>query len=146
MHLIVYHSKSMIAPEAFDDELQKIYASCTRNNVSNEVTGVLLHEGGYFVQLLEGEKASLEDVMARVTQDARHADIVVVVDEPIEQRQFPDWAMETFYLSNPEILQASTLENLRDIYLNSNKMESSKFVLFLKEMLDQIDVFNIRNP
>ena len=146
MHLIVYHSKSQIAVEAFEQELQKIFTACTRNNVLNEVTGVLLHEGGYFVQLLEGEKANLDDVMNRVTRDARHTDIVVVVDEPIDERQFPDWAMETFYLSNPEILQASTLENLRDIYLNSNKMESTKFVLFLKEMLDQIDVFNIRNP
>ena len=132
--------------EAFEQELQKIFTACTRNTVLNEVTGVLLHEGGYFVQLLEGEKANLDDVMYRVTRDARHTDIVVVVDEPIDERQFPDWAMETFYLSNPEILQASTLENLRDIYLNSNKMESTKFVLFLKEMLDQIDVFNIRNP
>ena len=92
------------------------------------------------------QKTLVDDVMSRVADDRRHTDIVVFVDELIEQRQFPDWAMETFYLSNPEILQASTLKNLRDIYSNSNKMESSKFVLFLKEMLDQIDVFNIRNP
>ena len=146
MHLIAYHSRSLIAKEDFDQELKKIVESCTKHNVIKDVTGVLLHEGGYFVQLLEGDKEKLDDVMSSVTEDRRHTDIVVFVDESIDQRQFPNWAMETFYLSNPEILQASTLKNLRDIYSNSNKMESSKFVLFLKEMLDQIDVFNIRNP
>lgn len=146
MHLIAYHSRSLIAEEGFDQELKKIFETCTKNNVTKDVTGVLLHEGGYFVQLLEGDKENLDDVMSRVADDRRHTDIIVFVDEPIDQRQFPNWAMETFYLSNPEILQASTLKNLRDIYSNSNEMESSKFVLFLKEMLDQIDVFNIRNP
>ena len=146
MHLIAYHSKSLISTEVFDEELQKIYESCTRNNVISDVTGVLLHEGGYFVQLLEGTRDNLDAVMSRVTNDPRHTDIAIFVDEPIAQRQFPDWAMETFFLSDTEILQASTLKNLREIYSNSNKIESSKFILFLKEMLDQIDVFNIRNP
>ena len=145
MHLVAYHSQSLIADSDFASQLNAIFDSCTRNNTALGVTGVLLHEGGYFVQLLEGEKASLDAVMARISADDRHTDITMFVDEPIGERQFPDWAMETFYLSNPSILRASTLHSLRSIYSENYEMNSRKLVAFLKEMLDQIDIFNIKH-
>ena len=145
MHLIAYHSRSLIAEGDFKTQLNEIYESCARNNTAHAVTGVLLHEGGYFVQLLEGDKNSLDTVMSRISADDRHTDITMFVDEPIDARQFPDWAMETFYLSNPSILRASTLQNLRSIYSENHEMNSRKLVAFLKEMLDQIDIFNIKH-
>ena len=146
MHVLAYHSRSLIAPDDLEAQLHSIIASCTRNNRLHNITGVLIHEGGQFVQLLEGEKPDLEKIMSKISADARHKDISRFVDEPIEQRSFPDWAMETFFLSNADILQASTLHSLRAIYSNNYRMESRRFILFLHEMLDQIDVFKINNP
>lgn len=83
--------------------------------------------------------------MQRISADERHSEISVFVDEPIAERQFPNWEMETFYLSNPEILNASTLRHLRAIYSGSHEMDAQKLVVFLLEMLDQIDIFNIKN-
>lgn len=64
-----------------------------QNNRRDHLTGVLMRHDGRFLQVLEGARADLNRVMARVSKDRRHDNLRVLSDQPISERLFPDWAM-----------------------------------------------------
>ncbi|MEM6745535.1 MAG: BLUF domain-containing protein, partial [Pseudomonadota bacterium] len=64
------------------------------NNLRTEVTGVLLADAGVFVQWLEGPKAHVDALMARIAADPRHRDVSVLSAGWAAERRFPDWPMQ----------------------------------------------------
>lgn len=64
------------------------------NNRRTEVTGVLLADAGVFVQWLEGPKAHVDALMARIATDPRHRDVSVLSAGWAAERRFPDWPMQ----------------------------------------------------
>lgn len=90
---IVYISR---AAESVADNLMPlidIIGVSDRNNRRDQLTGALLRHGGFFIQAVEGARADLDRLMTRLREDRRHGEIHVLADRPVEQRQFPDWAM-----------------------------------------------------
>lgn len=63
------------------------------NNVLCDVTGILVQGGNRFLQILEGPAKAVEETFARIRRDERHAAIVMLGRDWIEERSFPDWAM-----------------------------------------------------
>ena len=57
------------------------------------VTGLLLHVGGNFMQLLEGEEATVDDLYDTIASDPRHRSIKRLLTLPTRTRLFMDWAM-----------------------------------------------------
>jgi len=57
------------------------------------VTGLLVCDGQYFLQILEGEREVVETLYARIRQDPRHHQVVTLVAEPIRARYFAQWSM-----------------------------------------------------
>ncbi len=68
-----------------------------RNNRQKDITGCLLYSGKHFAQILEGDPAALEELLARIIKDARHNSVVVAIDHEVGTRKFPDWAMGILY-------------------------------------------------
>ncbi|MBC8098871.1 MAG: BLUF domain-containing protein [Armatimonadetes bacterium] len=88
---LVYVS-SESAPTS-DAELQAILEVSRINNTSKEITGMLLYRDGFFMQVLEGEEAQVDEVYAAICTDPRHDHILLVYKTPIMQRSFPSWSM-----------------------------------------------------
>jgi Sensors of blue-light using FAD len=78
-----------------------ILTSARRNNEAAGVSGALLVTDAAFAQVLEGEEAAVEATYKRITLDRRHHDIVLLLREPISERQFPQWAMAHIGPSQP---------------------------------------------
>jgi EAL domain-containing protein (putative c-di-GMP-specific phosphodiesterase class I) len=57
------------------------------------VTGMLLHADGNFFQILEGDRAIIDALFAKISRDPRHVNVVSIICEPIRQRAFSDWSM-----------------------------------------------------
>ena len=74
-------------------ELDGILATSRRNNAGIGVTGMLIHMDGSFIQVLEGEAEVVDPLVARIAEDRRHRDFVVIARYPVAARQFPDWSM-----------------------------------------------------
>lgn len=72
-----------------------------RNNRLFNVTGLLLHHRGWFLQVLEGPLEVVDDTFDRIRRDLRHTDIRVVADLPIAARAFGDWGMAAERLEGP---------------------------------------------
>lgn len=74
--------------------LTELEAQCVRNNRTRGLTGVLMAGGGLFFQLLEGEPEAVDAVLADISRDPRHSDLLLLSEETAEHRLFPDWAMK----------------------------------------------------
>jgi len=98
--------------------LSEIVAQSHRNNLSDDVTGMLCHYDGSFLQFLEGPAKGVERVFKRVSRDRRHSGLIEVFRRPIEARLFADWSMA---MVKPEDLgpeQRAWSKGLRELELN----------------------------
>lgn len=75
-------------------QVEEILDTCTRKNVDLGVTGLLLYNGRNFLQLLEGERATLEALMKSIEKDDRHSGVTTLHNGEREARDCPDWAMK----------------------------------------------------
>jgi hypothetical protein len=57
------------------------------------VTGLLLHRQDSFFQLIEGRKENIEALFERIAADSRHRRVEILFEQPIKEREFPDWQM-----------------------------------------------------
>lgn len=125
---LVYASESRLVDANRRAELDGILASARRFNDQNDITGFLLATEKAFAQVLEGPRDKVAETYGRIVVDPRHAEIRLLVDEPIAARSFASWAMgiaerdETtsfifgLYGVTPESdLHAQPLENLVDL-------------------------------
>lgn len=89
----LYLSRSTASPAAADAAVQKIVETSRARNPGLGLTGALLFTGEHFAQVLEGAAASIDTLMASVSEDPRHEQIIVVSREPIAARRFGEWSM-----------------------------------------------------
>lgn len=62
-------------------------------NALSDLTGLLLHGDGCFLQVLEGPAQAVHHRMRSITADPRHTGVRILIDERREYRQFPSWTM-----------------------------------------------------
>lgn len=84
-------------------ELVDLLSQAREKNKGLGISGILLYKDGSFLQLIEGEDASINALYASISKDPRHHDIVVVFDEPISERLFGDWSMGFYDLGDPAV-------------------------------------------
>lgn len=79
-------------------DVDKIGEVSRRNHAERGITGLLMTSGGLFLQILEGPPAEVEAVWKTIVEDDRHQDVLMLSDETVDRRLFPDWAMKTISL------------------------------------------------
>ena len=75
-----------------DAVLDDILAASRRNNAGAGVTGMLLYVEGGFMQVLEGDDEAVGAIYARICQDKRHWNTLVLLDRSAP-RAFGEWSM-----------------------------------------------------
>jgi hypothetical protein len=88
---IVYSSTS--AHPFRDEELNALLALSRESNARAHLTGMLLYRSGRFLQVIEGPADVLRERMSIIAADPRHLDVHILLQETIDERQFPDWTM-----------------------------------------------------
>ena len=71
----------------------QILAASRRNNVRNQVTGLLVAGKRRFLQALEGPEQAVLDTYARIKGDPRHHALVLLTGRSVEARAFGNWSM-----------------------------------------------------
>jgi len=74
-------------------ELESILEVSRRNNLAQDITGLLILKNQYFMQALEGEKIAVQTLYKKVKQDPRHTDVSIISQEEISSRSFSGWTM-----------------------------------------------------
>lgn len=135
MHLIVYTSEYTGRKEDIDLVLDDIVKTSKINNLEHEITGLLFYHNQRFIQVLEGERDALEELMSIIEQDHRHKDIERILDQPIKKRGFIGWNMDSCNLSKHQDIVPEELIRIRDAYKRNLLVDSKYLVEFYKAML-----------
>jgi len=85
------------------EELVALMQNCSARNAQSELTGLLLYKDGNIMQVLEGPEQNVESVFERIKLDPRHKSLMVLLKEPIAERNFPTWGMAFRDLRSPEL-------------------------------------------
>ena len=88
---LVYVSSGILGLQS--SHLQDILSVSQRFNAENGITGMLLFLEGNFIQVLEGEQDSVENLAKRISGDKRHRDFQILQREMSSDFLFPDWSM-----------------------------------------------------
>ena len=92
------------ASEKFSDlELNELLEKSRSNNLLKGLTGMLLYCDGDFVQTLEGDKETVEELYKIIEKDPRHRYIIKVAQGFQPERKFSNWSMG-FQALKPEEL------------------------------------------
>jgi hypothetical protein len=82
------------------DEFIDLVRTSVANNKKLNLTGILLFDGQYFFQVLEGDQGDVNSLLKTIKKDERHKDIQTISSRPIAARLFPKWSMELIDPSN----------------------------------------------
>ncbi len=75
------------------EDIEDILAKAHSYNNTNNISGVLLYHSGIFLQLLEGDKAEVDSLFAKIFKDPRHSNITTFFEIEAKERIFSSWGM-----------------------------------------------------
>ena len=127
VYQLVYASK--VVAGFSEKDLVDILRTSRKNNKNLLITGALVYNKGYFLQMLEGEREAVEALFNVIAQDARHEKTNCFFRGEVQNRIFPDWYMGWFQHEVDENLVLSDLVNLYD-----SKHPASQF--FVEKLLE----------
>ena len=108
MKQLLYVSRTSHALDQW--ELNGILSVSRWNNARAEITGLLLHMEGGFLQFLEGQPSLVDRVFTRIRVDARHWEMRPILEREGE-RLFPGWPMG-FVQPHPEVAETAGLHHI----------------------------------
>jgi hypothetical protein len=112
---------SVASPSLGLADLAHILERSREANPALGVTGLLLHCDGTFLQVLEGPRAGVNEIYARILASPLHGEIVQLFDHPIAAREFGDWAM-----ASQEVLPAAA-RHIAQAPLGTNRRLLSEY-------------------
>lgn len=75
------------------EQLVELLETSRRNNEKSGITGMLLYKDRRFLQVLEGAEDAVRVTYARIERDPRHRDLVLLLSDEEQEREFADWSM-----------------------------------------------------
>lgn len=117
LYQYVYVSKA--TKRLTHDELVSLLQQARSKNTAKNVTGLLLYNGlGTFLQVIEGERESVDALIQTIQSDSRHTRVNILFAGPTAKRDFPDWQMGFRSLSD---YKALPVEGFSDFLASDNK-------------------------
>ena len=98
LNQLIYSSRA--ARPITSADLNAIISSAQRNNLPHEITGALCYARGTFVQCLEGEPLTIDQLYQLLHKDERHSELKTLDIKKISKRRFPNWSMGFFSYEN----------------------------------------------
>ena len=62
-----------------------------------------------FIQILEGDKRVLQDLIEKIKKDDRHSNVMVLAENYIEKRVFEKWSMAYHKVENHDIINVDKM-------------------------------------
>ena len=104
-------------------DIDQIVETSQSNNPDRDITGMLMASGELFYQLLEGPKDQIDTLYARIYEDPRHEQILLLESEVGNfERICPDWAMQKIDLSLKSSAETAPISALLEIICVQRQM------------------------
>ncbi len=127
---------SHAVPNLTIEDVRAILKSSRKNNKAADITGVLVHGGGMFMQILEGEESAVLRLYLTIIADKRHINPRLVVVAPTADRLFQKWSMGNVECAPNEFEQIVQARSRRLEASNTDAFAGFAFE-FAKMLFDQ---------
>ncbi|MBX9638392.1 MAG: BLUF domain-containing protein [Mycobacteriaceae bacterium] len=114
-------------------DLQDILESSRRNNEKNHITGVMCASYSHFVQILEGPESNLIRLYAKIIDDPRHYDCILIGISPIFARTFIEWSMGYIEKTDAEISF-----DRHDLLKYRERNDSDELIRIMRELISRL--------
>lgn len=91
IHQLIYISRS--DKDMTVQDVNRLVDSARERNKKNNVTGMLLYRGGFFLQYLEGDVFDVSYTFKKIRDDRRHKNVKLILSQNSNERIFPTWSM-----------------------------------------------------
>lgn len=91
--LIFYSTATPATTKVMKAAIDEIHSTASARNAALGVTGVLYVCNGRFLQVLEGEKETVQQLFGAISSDNRHFAVHVLEGRSTTSRQFNDWSL-----------------------------------------------------
>jgi hypothetical protein len=119
MYALIYVSSAvrLLSEQALSELLEK----SRKHNAALGITGLLLYKDGNFMQMIEGPKEAVLELLGRIEKDQRHRGVIVLFSEDQPKREFEDWSMGFKRLELDTPLEVPGYSNFMDLPLTSEE-------------------------
>jgi Sensors of blue-light using FAD len=93
VYRLMYRSVDVIPAANRKAELGRLFTEARYRNKAQRITGALLVDGDWFVQVLEGDERPVRALFATIERDARHESVALLESGTVPARVFAHWAM-----------------------------------------------------
>jgi Sensors of blue-light using FAD len=136
LHCLIY--TSVATQKMTDEELKAILQKARPHNCQLQITGMLLYQDPFFMQILEGEEDIIQQQFERIAKDSRHHKVTIIYKKSIDERNFSDWTMGFNKIDNFSI---NYTVSLKASYDNCSFTEQSQVVRDLLIMFKNETLF-----
>ena len=112
LHQLIYQSRETRALS--NQDFADILEVARKFNESQGITGCLFYNGGWLLQVLEGEQSTIDSLYQKIARDERHKDCNLMYFEPVEKRVFSKWTMGMINLETEKNSKYSELKSAMD--------------------------------
>ena len=124
---LTYHS--LASREMTGDDLKAIMSIATENNRKLGITGCLIYHNNFFLQILEGDKATVLDLFNIIKVDVRNEQVTLLSTDESKDRIFKDWAMGFYHLPEKKVLAKEEEAIKNDLLKISDVSQKPNFTL-----------------
>ncbi|MBP8849127.1 MAG: BLUF domain-containing protein [Breznakibacter sp.] len=118
-------------------DIQQILEKSQINNAKKSISGMLYFDDNYFIQVLEGDRKLVSDLMFKISKDERHTDIVIVNITEINQRMFSKWSMLS--AAGVKMDKDTLMQFSANGTFNPNQLSQGNFDAFVGYVYSQIN-------
>ncbi len=91
VYQLIYRSKAQ--PNVKQEQITQIIDEAIAFNGQVGITGCLVYDRGYFLQLLEGEEDAVDQLYKKIKKDTRHSEAEILSTGYTKNRIFESWKM-----------------------------------------------------
>ena len=115
--------RSIAQPSITNNEVVDILNTSRQFNAAHGITGCLVFYNHEFVQILEGDKKTVQELYAKIEKDKRHTDVQLLDENEKAERTFPKWSMAFYDLSTATVNSADEALFIKNFTLAADLTE-----------------------
>jgi hypothetical protein len=131
---------SRISTSLAASALDGILEQSRKNNPKRGITGLLCHTHDSFVQVVEGGREPVSDLLRSIYRDDRHQQMTILLFEEIAERRFGNWTMGRVNVEN--INAAVLLKYSEKVALDPFNCSSQAMMSLLMELIETGSIVN----
>lgn len=149
LQTIVYTSRATLPdgadPNAKPVWLDSLVEHAVANNKIANISGVLSYNSGRIIQLIEGDPVHIKNLFAKISNDNRHQNVLILLDINDSQRVFRDWGMVLEVNIQSSSLFRDFLHAHFDQLLEMSESQSDELIFFIDHVFYEIEQIKANN-